>query len=158
MQQLQLFTDGSVNNQSKIGYAAYLFISSDKESLETLQKKLKIKRFENTSSTKLELQILVYALNELKDTNSIIQVFTDSQNIISLIDRRVKMEKNNYLTKANKLIINSELYKEFYNLIDRFNCEFIKIKGHKKASEKTKLDQIFTLVDRASRKALRNNS
>ncbi len=46
-------------------------------------------------------------------------------------------------------------YREFFRKLDIFDCEFIKIKGHKKASLKNEIDEVFTLVDRATRKALR---
>jgi len=49
------------------------------------------------------------------------------------------------------------LYKEFYLLIDKFNCDFIKVTGHLASTEKNEIDKIFTLVDRASRNALRKN-
>ncbi|MDZ7819961.1 MAG: hypothetical protein U5K55_15720 [Aliarcobacter sp.] len=50
---------------------------------------------------------------------------------------------------------NHELYKEFFELLEKYNCEFIKVKGHKKNSLKDEIDNIFNLVDKASRNALR---
>ena len=111
--------------------------------------------FENTSSTNLELRTLIWALKEIPDTMKKLTVYTDSQNITGLLRRRDHFEKNNFLTKRNKVINNAELYKEFYQITDRFNCEFIKVIGHKKSVEKDEIDKIFTLVDRASRNALR---
>ena len=83
--------------------------------------------------------------------------FADCQNIIGLKDRRARFEKNNYMTGKGKQIKNHELYKEFYNLVDTLDCEFIKVKGHKKTSTKNEIDEIFTLVDKATRNALRVN-
>jgi len=37
------------------------------------------------------------------------------------------------------------------------DCEFIKVQGHKKSSIKNNIDDIFTLVDQATRNALRKN-
>ena len=42
-----------------------------------------------------------------------------------------------------------------FNLIDHLECNFIKVKGHKRSHQKTEIDQYFSLVDKASRKALR---
>jgi len=67
----------------------------------------------------------------------------------------VKFEKNSYMTSKGREINNSELYKDFFKKIDILDCQFIKVKGHKKASIKSEIDEIFTLVDRATRKALR---
>ena len=60
MPHLQLYTDGSVNTQLKVGYGAYLLVSELTMSTDTLKEQVKIKRFEQTSSTKLELQTLLW--------------------------------------------------------------------------------------------------
>ena len=59
MDELMLFTDGSLNTQSNIGYGAYLTVFDRELSLDALKKCIKVKRFEHTSSTKLELQTLL---------------------------------------------------------------------------------------------------
>ena len=83
MKKIKLFTDSSVNPQEKIGFGAFLFLDEKNISLEEMRKNIKIKRFENTSSTKLELQTFLWALNEINDKDIIIEVYTDCQNIIS---------------------------------------------------------------------------
>lgn len=152
MAELQLFTDGSVNPQSCIGYGAYLLLDEDSHDFEN---SVKTKMFEQTSSTKLELHTLLWALGEIALSPSKIIIYTDCQNILGLKARREKFEKNNYLTAKNRLINNHELYKEFYKTTDRLNCEFVKVKGHKLSHTKDEIDRLFTLVDKASRKALR---
>lgn len=156
MKKIKLFTDSSVNPQEKIGFGAYLLILDENKSVENLKKDIKIKRFENTSSTKLELQTLLWALNEIIDKNMIIEIYTDCQNIIGLEDRREKLEKNNFHTSAGKIMNNHELYKDFFEKMDKLNIILIKVKGHKKNSLKNEIDTIFNLVDKASRNALRN--
>lgn len=157
MKKIKLFTDSSVNPQEKIGFGAYLLLDDENESFEDFKDNIKIKRFENTSSTKLELQTFLWSLEEIIDRNVIIEVYTDCQNIIGLENRREKLEKNNFQTSSGKLIGNYELYKEFFEKLDELNLSFIKVKGHKKTSLKDELDTIFNLVDKASRKALREN-
>ena len=85
-------------------------------------------------------------------------IYTDCQNILGLKDRRERLEKSNYLTGKNTLISNHELYKKFYTITDRLECEFIKVKGHKSSSKKDEIDKLFTLVDKASRHALREEN
>ncbi|MCX6051139.1 MAG: ribonuclease H [Campylobacterales bacterium] len=150
-----LFTDGSVNPKTNIGYGAYLVMDEDKLSSNLQIEDIKTKRFENTSSTKLELETLLWALSEIDLENFKIIVYTDCQNIIGLSDRREGFEKNHYISRTNKLIKNHELYKEFYKNMDLTESKFIKIKGHIKNSKKDEIDNIFTLVDKASRAALR---
>lgn len=157
MKKIKLFTDSSVNPQEKIGFGAYLLLDEKEISFEDMKKDIKIKRFENTSSTKLELQTLLWALKETNDKNIIIEVYTDCQNIIGLQDRREKLEKNNFHSSSGKLMNNHELYKEFFGKIDELNLTFIKVKGHKRNSLKDEIDTIFNLVDKSSRNALREN-
>jgi len=54
-----LLTDGSVDTKTRIGFGAYLVINGMDSSLADLKTKVKVKKFENTSSTTLELQNLV---------------------------------------------------------------------------------------------------
>ena len=142
---IRLFTDSSVNPQSKIGFASYLKIEDLNKDLKILKDRVKTKKFENSSSTKLELQALLWALDEIfyenKEIDFSIEVYTDCQNIISSIN--------------GKLIKNHDLYKEFFDKKERLNLTFIKVKGHKKKSLKDEIDDIFNLVDKASRNALR---
>jgi ribonuclease HI len=152
---LYLFTDGSVNPQSKIGYGAFLLLQDLNISLDEAKTLLKVNRFEITSSTKLELQNLLLALNEINFTDCKVTVYTDSQNIIGLPNRRERFEKNDYCSKNGKLIANHKLYQEFYQLTDTLQCEFVKVSGHKVSNHKNDIDRLFTLVDRASRNALR---
>ena len=157
MKKIKLFTDSSVNPQEKIGFGAYLLLDDENESFEDFKDNIKIKRFENTSSTKLELQNFLWSLEEIIDKNVVIEVYTDCQNIIGLEDRRKRLETNDYKSSKGKLINNQELYKEFFEKIDKLNIIFIKVKGHKKSSLKDEIDNIFNLVDKASRNALREN-
>lgn len=156
--ELRLFTDGSVNPQLKFGYGAYLLVDTNEVLCEALEDSVKVKRFEQTSSSKLELQTLLWAINDLCTSKRKILIYTDCQNILGLHARRDRLEKNGYRSKNNKPISNYELYQEFYKLTDSLECEFVKVKGHKRSREKDETDRLFTLVDRASRKALRENA
>ena len=157
MKKIKLFTDSSVNPQEKVGFGAYLLLKENNISFENMKKDIKTKRFEDTSSTKLELQTLLWSLEEINDKDVIIEIYTDCQNIIGLQDRRERLEKNNFHSSAGKLMNNHDLYKEFFVLLDELNLTFIKVKGHKKNSLKDEIDTIFNLVDKASRNALREN-
>ena len=157
MKKIKLFTDSSVNPQEKVGFGAYLLLKNKDISFEEMKKDIKTKRFEDTSSTKLELQTLLWSLEEINDKDVIIEIYTDCQNIIGLQDRRERLEKNNFHSSAGKLMNNHELYKYFFEKTDELNLTFIKDKGHKKNSLKDEIDTIFNLVDKASRNALREN-
>ena len=162
MNEILLFTDGSVNTNSGIGCGAYLVVKNlDYINLESLKDSVKIKRFDSTSSTKLELETLLWALNkvipQLGKLNNELKIYTDSQNIISLPGRREVLEQNDYYSKNNKRLLNYQLYKKFYEMSDQLNFKLIKVKGHKALSQKNETDRYFTLVDQAARRAMKEN-
>jgi ribonuclease HI len=155
MDELMLFVDGSVNPQSNIGYGAYLAVSERGLAPEALRTRVKVRRFEHTSSTKLELQTLLWALGDIQATGLRVIVYTDSQNILGLQERRGRLEQNDYRSKNNKRLKHYKLYQAFYSMIDQLDCELVKVRGHQVADQKDDIDRLFTLVDKASRKALR---
>ena len=152
-----LYTDGSVNAQSNIGYGAYLAVSERRLSLDSLRTCVKVRRFEHTSSTKLELQTLLWALSDIQALETKVIVYTDSQNIMGLQGRRDRFEQNGYRSKKNKRLDNYELYQEFYRMTDQLDCELVKVRGHQISNQKDDIDRLFALVDRASRNALRGD-
>ena len=158
MDELKLFADGSVNTQSRIGYGAYLAVSECGLFLDSLRTRVKVRRFEHTSSTKLELQTLLWGLSDIQALGSKVIVYTDSQNIMGLPGRRDRFEQNDYRSKKNKRLSNYELYQEFYRVIDHLDCELVKVRGHQVSNQKDDISKLFTLVDRAARKALREDN
>jgi ribonuclease HI len=153
---VSLFTDGSVDPQSKVGYGAYFSIPDHQLTLENAVAAVKVKRFTNTSSSKLELQCLLWALSQLPQFSSI-TIYTDSQNIIGLPGRRERLESNDFRNSKHERLRNYELYKEFYGMTNEAHFRFIKVKGHRKSNQKDHIDKLFTLVDQAAREALRND-
>jgi ribonuclease HI len=158
MDELMLFTDGSVNTQSNIGYGAYLAVTERGLSLNSVRTSVKVRRFEHTSSTKLELQTLLWALNDIQVLGRKVILYTDSQNILGLQGRRERFEQNDYRSKKNNRFSNYELYQEFYRMIDHLDYELVKVRGHQISNQKDDIDKLFTLVDRAARKALRGDN
>jgi len=146
---VKLFIDGSVNPQQKIGFGAYMSVSIENKTSE-----VHLQMFEETSSTQLELETFLWAIEGI-DVKTELSIYTDCQNIIGLPSRREKLEKSNYHTKTGKPLKHSKLYKHFFLLTDKYPCKFIKVKGHKKSQLKDETDKLFTLVDKASREALR---
>jgi ribonuclease HI len=151
MTPLMLFTDGSVNPVARIGHGAYLAVTPD-----SIDPEVQLKRFENTSSSQLEIETLLWALQALQPKT--VTIYTDSQNIIGLPGRRSRLEQRDYLTQRNTPRQHAELYREFFRLTDAIDCTFVKVKGHRASHQKTDIDHLFTRVDRASRQALRSDT
>ena len=156
-----LFTDGSVNTKSKVGYGAWLWLDEISGPIATLKNNVKTQRFEATSSTRLELQTLLCALNEWVELGCrkeiALTVYTDSQNIIGLPERRNRLERDDYFSRRKKRLKNYELYQEFYLFIDRVPCKLVKVKGHQAPAQRNHIAERFSLVDQAARHALRTD-
>ena len=149
-----LFVDGSVDPTSKLGFGAYLLLENLDEII--LKKEIKSIRIENTSSSKLELQLILYLMKKMEGKHLKLKIYTDSNAIISLIKRKERLVIMDFHSKNNRLLNLHYLYKDFFSLYNPLNIEFIKLKGHSRANEKDRFDRYFSMVDKASRKALRN--
>lgn len=156
MQKLLLFTDGSVNTKTKTGFGACLFVTNPYLPDEILKEHIKTKKFEGTSSTRLELETLLWALSEFNLEGKEVIVHTDSQNIAGLPQRRERLEKNGFRSKNHRLLSNHDLYREFFKAVDKLHCVFVKVTGHQPSRQKDNIHRLFTLVDKASRIALRS--
>jgi ribonuclease HI len=151
-----LFTDGSVNTQTKSGYGAALWVASDDtKTYGELKDRIKVKKFTETSSTKMELQTLLWALTEIPEGCKPLTVYTDCQNILSLASRRAGFEKQNYHSKRGKPLRGAALYQAFFEVADARGFKLVKIKGHLSVAQRDSTDRLFKLVDQASRKASR---
>jgi ribonuclease HI len=156
---LMLFTDGSVNTKTHIGFGAYLAVNDLALSLVDLKTKVKTKQFQNTSSTKLELQTLLWAMGDAlllgTEKTMRIAIYSDSQNIVSLPARRGALERCEYHASNGNQLNNAELYQQFFKKMDQCNCLIVKMDGHKPQHIKNDMERVFALVDKASRFALR---
>ncbi len=156
-QGLLLFSDGSVSPQTKVGYGAYLLLFANDGVPDEFLPQVKVKCFIPTTSTKLELQTLLWALGTLESVVHPITIYTDSQNIVGLPQRRKRLEQNDFCSKDGHCLTNTDLYREFYHYVDKFECSFVKLSGHLPTRQKTDIDRFFSLVDKASRRALREH-
>jgi ribonuclease HI len=160
-----LFTDVSINKDLNIGFGAYLLVPESylqETSCEVIKKEVNVKKFESSSSTKLEIETLLWALEELEKSHKKIDLFgkvtiyTDSQCIAGLSGRRTKLERSEFKSsKTNNELNNALLYRRFYRFSDRLKFEIIKLKGHSKSLLKDPIHKLFSQVDKGSRKALK---
>jgi len=162
LENILIFTDASLNPKTKTGFGAYLVITKtelNNLSLDLINKNITIVQFEGLSIFALEIKTLLTALAFIKDNfkNITVSVYTDSQGISGLNRRRSRLENINFKSlNINDELKNAALYKEYFFYQDILSIETIKVKGHSNASGKNSIEKIFSLVDRASRKALRN--
>lgn len=129
--------------------------SAEISSPEGVGDRVSVCRFSPCSSTSLELKTLLWALGELGADAPGVTVYTDSQTIVGLLERRSGLESTGFCSRGGKLLSQASLYREFYDAYDRLTFGIVKLKGHRPKSEKSREELLFTSVDRASRSALR---
>jgi ribonuclease HI len=162
-----LFTDVSVNPQRKLGIGSYLlvpvtFLENEPHDIErgALSAQVKMRRFTDTSSTKLEVQTVLWALEDLRDeltglAPGTLQIYTDSQCVTGLPRRRASLTGSNYIAKrSGQPLPHALLYREFYAAYDRLNFQLNKVTGHSPACTHDTVRRIFSYVDREVRKEL----
>ena len=162
---MHLFIDGSADPRSRIGYGCYLFIEGvypEDKSEDYIRKNLKFKKFFPTTSTRLEMQTLLWALTEIKNRVEsgieFIIVYSDSQNIIQLPKRKTQLQLREFKTKSGDTNLNlAGLYQDIFKMLQKYQCKFVKLAGHSKKEGKNRIEKVFMQVDRAARKALRND-
>jgi len=167
MNSFALFTDISVNPQRKLGIGAYLLVPAQLLEAEPheikqgeVSARLTSKRFEETSSTRLEVQTILWALENSRQKLAgsgfkNLQIYTDSQCVAGLLSRRASLTNNDFITKrSGRPLTNALLYREFYAVYDQLGFQLTKITGHTRANSHDTVQRIFSYVDREVRKAL----
>jgi len=167
MNSFVLFTDVSMDPQRRLGIGAYLlvpatFLETAPQDIrrEEISAQLRLRMFTETSSTRLEVQTVLWALENYRaefnssDKGSL-RVHTDSQCIAGLPGRRAGLEANYFVSKrSRKPLTNTLLYRAFYAAYDELGFELIKVAGHSPSRSHDTVQRIFSYVDKEVRKAL----
>ncbi|NVN92757.1 MAG: ribonuclease H [Desulfuromonadales bacterium] len=162
-----LFTDVSVNPQRHMGVGACLlvpvsFLDRDPQQVERTEvfAKLRFRRFEETSSTKLEVQTVLWALGEYRaEFGSVdpgtLRVYTDSQCVAGLLGRRAGLEGTSYIARRSAHALrNATLYRAFFAAHDDIGFTLFKVAGHARARSHTTVQRVFAHVDQGVRREL----
>ena len=168
MNSFAVFTDASLNPKLHMGAGACLvvpaaFLEQPTESIEasTLDGLVRIKRFEEASSTALEVRTVLWAFEEyrtgLQEAGAgRIRLYCDSQCVAGLPGRRAALEAERYVSRAaGRPLQNAPLYRAFYELHDQLGFEIIKVAGHTRTAARDTVHRIFSCIDKEARRALR---
>jgi ribonuclease HI len=119
--------------------------------------RLKLRRFEDTSSTRLELQTVLWALAEtLPKPHGSLTIYTDSRCVSGLPGRKSRLMAGGFLSKrTNRPLGNASLYRAFYEFHDDSGFRVVKVDGHSGARARDAVARVFSIVDREARKALK---
>jgi ribonuclease HI len=167
MNSFALFTDVSLNPRRKLGIGGYLlipesFLETEPHAIEysDVSARLEIRRFGETSSTTLEVQTVLWALEHSREkltvhANEGLRIYTDSQCVAGLLGRRSGLERSKFIAKrSGRPLTNAALYRAFYTAFDRLGFEVIKVSGHSRARCHDTVQRIFSYVDQGVRRAL----
>lgn len=164
MKNFVLFTDASVNPVLKLGIgaclvlpASFLDVRFPRIEKSELTGRITMRRFEATSSTKLELETVLWALGgHRKRSKGRLNVYTDSQCIGGLLKRKPGLLGRDFLSRTTNLPLrNAPLYQKFYALHDALVFKVIQVDGHSKTRARDTAHLIFSIVDREARRALK---
>jgi ribonuclease HI len=167
MNRFALFTDMSLHPQKKLGVGAWLVIAEaylaappGSSAEADIAGQVQTRRFEDTSSAQLELQTVLWALEEHRNRATAFRpeeltVYSDAQCVTGLLKRRTALERRSFLSRrTNRLLGNAVLYRKFYALYDQCAFTIIPVKGHSPSCSHDTVHRIFSLVDRRARHEL----
>jgi hypothetical protein len=143
---LHIFIDSSVNQQTKIAVGSYLITEN---LIDILHHDFLCLESDDSTSAELELAhrmfiMLAVSTNYLGTKH--IFIYTDCSNLFGLFLKK----------KFNPLHKNATLYENIIRYFNDFDIKIIKMKGHvKKIDQITKEQKLFSIVDKKSRKITR---
>lgn len=146
---IEIYTDGSCHTQLKIGvWAAIVLINNSPQTLEGI--------VTNTNHNTMELFAVIKALEFVKTQKiefSKIKVYSDSQYVVNIPDRKEKLKERNFLTNKETPIQNSPQIQNLITWLEKYPIEFVKVLAHQKKSNTINYNRE---VDKAARRLVRN--
>ena len=127
---IKIFTDGSCHTQHKTGaWVALIFVGDKKIILQNI--------LEDTTHNRMELSAVISAVHYVTENNiaySAIEIYSDSQYVVGISDRKEKLKKNYFIIKKGTVMQNADLVQSLITLIETFPLTFIKVKAHQRSA------------------------
>ena len=133
---IKVYTDGACrSNPGPGGWGVYIINGNHTEEL--------FGGDSTTTNNKMEMQAAISALAHLKDSESSIELYTDSNYLRQGITEWIyKWKKNNWLTSSKKPVANRELWIELDMLNSEMNVNWYWVKGHAGDPGNEKADEL----------------
>ncbi len=142
-----IYTDGSCNPEYGMGaWASILFIEGKKIVLSGVE--------EQTTHQRMELQAVINSFEYLAKANlqsESMELYTDSQYVVGLPGRMLKLKSSGFTTNKNLPIRNADLVQVLIEYLEIMNVNFIKVKAHLNNGSQN----VNREVDKLSRKLVR---
>ena len=135
---MQIYTDGSCHTQLRIGAWAAIILW-ETEVIELVGHQY------DTTHNAMEILAVLKAIDFILEKNfpyTTIEIISDSQYVVRILERKQKLVNANFLTKKNKPIRNVALVKKLIKHIDTLPLIFTKIKAHQKKTSQINYNRV----------------
>ena len=151
---IEAYTDGSCHTKLKTGaWATVIVFENDKIKLHGIE--------QNTTHNRMEIKACIesiYYITEKTIFFEEIQIYTDSQYVVGLLQRKDKLKNADFLTKKGNSIQNPDLVQEFITLLEKYPIKLLKVKAHQKKNEEENLNiEVDKMVRKILRQAINNS-
>ena len=129
---IDIYTDGACSgNPGKGGFGIVMKFKQHRKEF--------CAGFRKTTNNRMELLAVIVALEQVKNPELKIRVFSDSRYVIDAINNNYlyAWRKNGFKDRVNK-----DLWQRFLKIFDRQKQEFIWVKGHANNAENNRCDQL----------------
>jgi ribonuclease HI len=145
---IEVYTDGSCDPSVRIGcWAAIILKSGVRKDISGVVTETTHQRMELTSVIESIKTVLDYSTQPVP-----IVIFSDSQYVVSLVERHLSLRHKELKTKKGTLISNADLVETILEYIETLPITFIKVKAHQKETGSVNYNRE---VDKLCRKLLR---
>ena len=101
----------------------------------------------NTTNQRMELTACIKALEEIKNKDIPVEIYTDSAYLVNCINEQwyVKWERNGWKNVKKKPVENKELWQRLLSLVQEFTVTFHKVEGHSGVELNERADELARL-------------
>jgi ribonuclease HI len=126
----EIFTDGSCHTQQRIGAYASLLV---RDNMKTYLKGT----VKDTTHNRMELLAVIMSIDFMDEQHpgTPMVIYTDSQYVERISERKEKLKKNNFITKKGTPIQNVDMIRCLIHQIETHDVWFVKIKAHQNPEE-----------------------
>lgn len=136
MKKVELYSDGACQNNQQAenvgGWGALLIYNGVEKEV--------FGGTTNTTNNIMELTGMIEGLKQLKETDLLVEIYSDSAYIINAFQERWvdRWRLNGWKTSQKKPVENRELWEELIELVEQFKqVDFYKVKGHLSPTDKS---------------------
>lgn len=147
---IEIYTDGSCHTQHKFGAWASILLWKDKKIVLHGESP-------DTTHNRMELVAVINAILFADENKMVapIVVYTDSQYVTFIPERKEKMKRKAYRTNKGTLIQNADMVETLINQIETHDIRFVKVKAHQKNTDS--VTSLNIEVDKLAREVVRKN-